>query len=517
MRPLELLRFVKDFLYRRTNWLAFGVGLTFLSGALIQSWTRPLWNDEYFTAAVAEQASTSAMFHALDQGVDLNPPLFHLATRLSTQALGMNRLGLRLPAVLGFTVMLVAIYLFVSGAFPGYRGRICGLTAMMIPVLTGMEYYASEGRAYGLMLGFVSVSLLFWQGSERNWVRALFCGLTFACAVLTHAYAIFVLGPMILAEVVRSLASRRWNWSFLIVPFSGLVSSALVFQHLQRGATANSNDSAASSLDIELFYAQVIQPLSTEIVIILALFAGFWFFIRLEPDSSTNGGREESISPTYVALGLGLFLLPFAIIPLSAAAKLPFTFRYALVGGIGFAFISVGLLLQLDRWRSGSLLIGFAVFASGFAVHDARIFGRYIQNHGPIQDRPAFEDPEAKLLPIFAQDPYLYVEMLFTWPAEKRANLHYVLDYAMVRQMIGPTVADANLTQLFSVREMNVETYAELRQRPGKFLLYYDTSASREAIKGWLLKKLIDDGAPVQLLRRHGDILVYLVTTPGSV
>lgn len=61
-----------------------------------------------------------------------------------------------------------------------------------------------------------------------------------------------------------------------------------------------------------------------------------------------------------------------------------------------------------------------------------------------------------------------------------------------------------------------METYSDLRSHPRQFLLYSDKAAlDRDEIKGWLLKKLLDDRTPVQLLRRHGDILVYLVTIPG--
>jgi hypothetical protein len=102
--------------------------------------------------------------------------------------------------------------------------------------------------------------------------------------------------------------------------------------------------------------------------------------------------------------------------------------------------------------------------------------------------------------------------MLFNWPVQKRTNLHYVLDAPMAQRMMGGSTTEVNIAQFFSVRQLQVETYAELRAKPRQFLLYCDTAMDRDEIKGWLLKKLLDDHTPVQLLRRHGDIFVYLVT-----
>jgi len=65
----------------------------------------------------------------------------------------------RLPYALGFLLMSVCIFRFVSIRCPATYAA----AAMIFPALTGVGYYATEMRAYGLELGAAGVALVAWQ------------------------------------------------------------------------------------------------------------------------------------------------------------------------------------------------------------------------------------------------------------------------------------------------------------------------------------------------------------------
>src|ERR1035438_3090715 len=104
---------------------------------------RRFWYDELFTFYMCRLPSMSAVWSALKDGADLNPPLFYVVTRACQAAFGNSELATRLPAILGFLVMSLCIFHFVSR----FGSRLAGLAAMTFPVITGAYYYASEARA----------------------------------------------------------------------------------------------------------------------------------------------------------------------------------------------------------------------------------------------------------------------------------------------------------------------------------------------------------------------------------
>jgi hypothetical protein len=499
---------VERWIARHCNLLAAATLVLFVAGSLVESEIRPFWNDEYFTIAVAQQPTLKDAAVALEHGVDLTPPLFHLITRWSTQLVGLNRIGLRLPAVAGFGVLLFVLYRFVSRSFgPSY-----GLVAMMIPVLTGFEYYSSEGRGYGLTLGFAALAVLAWQAGETRasgWPRSLACAVALCCSIFCHSYAVFLLLPLAVAEIVRSLLQRRWRlhfWCSMILPVATI---AFVYGQSRHAMSINGSSFPAALGDIRKFYIYLFEPFAMTLTVLIAAFTVL-SLLR----SSPSAGDEPVAHPVAadVVLATGLLLLPVFIVPISMFAKLLFMYRYSAISVIGCAILFAWFLRFLDRWRSPSGVVCLVVIGTVFGIHESRRVMRFALHPQPEQIRRPFEDPDAKNLPVFAQDPYLYLEMLFNWPAEQVANLHYVLDPQLSLHYLEQSGTEANIAQLLPVKKLQVETYAELRAKPRQFLLYYDIAMDRADIKGWLLMKLLDDGIPVQLLRRHGSILVYRVT-----
>ena len=87
---------------------------------------RRLWFDEVYTDYMCRLPDLAAVWSALKEGADFNPPLFYIATRASLSALGGGLLGIRLPAVVGFLVMCSACSgSFRVGVRPATLLRLC--------------------------------------------------------------------------------------------------------------------------------------------------------------------------------------------------------------------------------------------------------------------------------------------------------------------------------------------------------------------------------------------------------
>src|SRR5205085_3389768 len=100
------------------------------------------------------------MWRAARSGADLTPPLNLFLTRAAESVAGRGPVTSRLPAMLGFWTMTVAIFYIVRA-----RSTVllaCG--AALVPWFTQGYRYSTEARGYGVMLGLCG--LLFWSWSE---------------------------------------------------------------------------------------------------------------------------------------------------------------------------------------------------------------------------------------------------------------------------------------------------------------------------------------------------------------
>ena len=137
--------------------------------------------------------------------------------------LGRNELALRFPEILGIILFSWCMYFFVAKRL----GALFGLSAMILPLVTQLEFYAGEARPYGLLLGFCGLALLAWRNAvespQRRVALPLFAT-TLALLVATHAYAIFTVSMFAAAETARCLKNRRRE-TYPLVLFSGRLAS----------------------------------------------------------------------------------------------------------------------------------------------------------------------------------------------------------------------------------------------------------------------------------------------------
>ena len=170
--------------------------------------TRRLWYDEVSTAIVALQPSWIDVWKAFAAGVDAQPPLFSYITRISWLLLGRNELALRIPEILGIILFSWCMFFFVRRRL----GTVFGLSAMILPLLTDLVFYAGEARPYGMLLGACGLALLAWRNAIENPQRRLALPLFAASLTLIvslHAYAIIAVLMFVLTEAARYVWTRK--------------------------------------------------------------------------------------------------------------------------------------------------------------------------------------------------------------------------------------------------------------------------------------------------------------------
>ena len=193
---------------QKKYWFLSGFSALYMIITCLLASRRLLWNDELFTLYTSRLPSFSDIWNALLTGADQIPPFFHLITRASLFLFGINELSVRLPSILGFWLMCICLFHFVSKR----SSALYGFAAMLFPLTTIAFDYAYEARPSALVLGFGGLALVCWQSAATGRYRVLsLCGLaiSLAAALSIHYYAVLLFFPLALGEIVRTLSRRR--------------------------------------------------------------------------------------------------------------------------------------------------------------------------------------------------------------------------------------------------------------------------------------------------------------------
>ncbi len=183
--------------------------------------TQSYWVDEA-QAANELHLSFGAMLHTIGTS-EPNPPLFFVLGWLWTNLFGTAEAGLRSMSALAGTVVIPLAYLCGRELVSKRAGLAAAALVALNPF---MIWYSQEAREYMLLAAFCAASLLFFArclGSPgtRN---LLWWALFSALAVLTHYFAVFLVGP----EAVWLLYRARSRAAVVSVLVVAVVQGALL-------------------------------------------------------------------------------------------------------------------------------------------------------------------------------------------------------------------------------------------------------------------------------------------------
>jgi hypothetical protein len=306
-----------------------------------------------------------SVWGALMSGVDFNPPLFYLLTRLAEHILGEGHIATRLPAILGFWVFCLCLFRFISLRL----SVLSACVSMLFPLVTGAYWYAYEARAHGIVLGFCGIAVISWQaaadGTARRgwWLLALGGSLT--CALLTHSYAFLIFVPIVLGELWRTASRKNLDlpvWTTIVASSAGVLAS-IPFVKQVISEVQPFDFFSASPFKLIVVYGDLLIPAVSVLV-------GWLVLMRFVREKREVYRQEQGLR------GYELVMLwAFVAIPVFeyAAAKLtgaPFLTRYGLATVAGFAgllgvptdkkpAVAIGTLVMLVG-QIGAAFLGFA-------------------------------------------------------------------------------------------------------------------------------------------------------------
>ncbi len=203
--------------------------LYFLAVACL-SHVKLLWLDELITLHIARLNSASAIWHALASGADPNPPFIHLAVMLCRRLFGEHAFALRLPAILGYWVGMLSLYLFLLRRI----SATWALAGTVLSMCMGGFDWSFESRSYAVFYGLAMLAFFAWSRaaepgatrSTRLWSLPVLA-LALAGGLCTNYFAVLAFLPIALGELTRTLSLptrstvrtllQRFDWPVWIV------------------------------------------------------------------------------------------------------------------------------------------------------------------------------------------------------------------------------------------------------------------------------------------------------------
>lgn len=454
--------------------------------------SKPFWFDEIISWYVVRLPSFSAIWNALNENMDSNPPLFYFLVHSSQWAFGQGELATRLPSIICFWLALLFLFVFISRRC----GSLMGYIGILFLCLSVSYQYAFEARPYALVLACCSASLLCWQSAvEGRFRRLALVGLTLSlsAALLSHFYAVLIFLPIMIGEAYRSLRSRNIDWPIWISMAIGTLALVPLIS-MMLGLRVYS----------EFFWS---QPTKRRLVETLSWFYQdpLWvcflalgcFVGLLRPVSSKvlnhkNKPLSWDIPFHEWIAAIILILLPIIGFALAKAVTNAFVFRYFLPATIGVALGLVFLYQHLLKERLWIATIILVVLLSAFIAKQTGDAGDLVSKKPTI-----FRQQAAELLsvanddPLVMSNPLIFLTCLQYASPDFKGRLCLLIDPETVQQQN----MDTEVRVIESLKKwvpMCTEEYHSFLSLHHHFYLLHDPG-------DLLLFQLLDEGFQIKV------------------
>jgi hypothetical protein len=476
----------------------YGVGFfcllmgLFSALAWVGSQGKPLWFDELLGLAAATAPRLQSVYAALAKPVDINPPLYHLVTRLSVSVLGYSASAARLPAFLGILVFLTCLFVFISRRLsPSY-----GVLGALLVLCTQVSEYAWESRPYGMILGLTGLAMLSYQRRiEKRTLTPLivFC-LVCCCLPLTHYYGILVVGPFLAAEAARGFERKQIDWPLVVVAV--LAPSVALFAlhgliHSQKAILSHYHSLGFMAYFTSGFDLTVNLPSWAIWLGIVILVLGSWLASG-ERDPGTGRIRSEFTAPELV-LAASLLSLPFlgAIIGTFTHA---YASRYFIAASAGYAIL-ICYLAASFRPRCAGVALLLSIVATTTIIYDLVHAIKHRHDAQPLASIQSVLDHLE--LPIIFQDPKDYVLARELYPISS-SRFYYAAEPELSIKVIGTDNDDKLMLALASLQPEQLSRLDDMNRKSEYWILVPSSV-------GWLLPCLTTMRAEVEPISIPGD------------
>jgi len=448
--------------------------------SLLISHYRLLWFDEYLMLNTDSVGSLRQLLHIQRTApISLDPFAYHFFAYFSMRLFGANAFALRLPSLLGYLLMQVCLFLFVRRI----ASERAALFAMILPSLLHVEYFAVDGRPYGLQLGLYALVLLCWQTAVRSDSRRTPALITLAVALgitlNTHYFAFLLLIPLYAAEIFRAAQRRKLDLPMLAALGAGTAAMVFVLP-FTKGAAAFREHYIALNVslhDIPLIYRSLLVFPAVlgegigKLAFLAALILAFlWGAVRLVRHPVQTVSKAE-----YVLL-ITLTAVPLFGYLLAAFVTHSIFERYVICATLGMILleaVAVSPLLE-SRWRSRILLGGMVLIFLAHGVQRLRIERRETKQRlaqlvfDPAIKSEIMNSPSGLL---YTQDMATFFFTRFYEPdPEIRSRLALVVSRDQELQIMHQDTYWLQGTHLAECTDSRVVAYESLATEPGEHI-----------------------------------------------
>ena len=445
------------------------------------------WFDEFITMYIAKLGSPRAIWLALYNGADPNPPLSHLLVALSMKLFGTSQLAVRLPAIIAEWFGLAFLFAFL-------RKRVRTLYAacgVLFYMATHAFTYAVEARSYAFILCFAMASLWAWRRTVegRHPARAAsFLGLMLALGISSNYFAVLAFFPIAAGELTRTILRRRIDLRVWLAMAAGALP-LLLYMPLVNHAIAIFAPHAWNKPTgevIELSYTQMMQDIFYPALVLLAVATVVLIAERL---SSNRGWRLSMPAHELVAVATQM-AYPVLGYVLAVARAGMISPRFVLPMCYGFA-IAVALAGHrlFSRWAFTSLV--FLIVCLGYAVSRNSITGFDYQMQREALYRLRDSLPATGTIAV--SDSLLALPLYHYSPSKIAKRIVFPIDFEAIRRYKKEDSPEQNLwagRNLYPIPILPLWQFEQ--QYPG-----YTVVTTQD---NWLLQTLNEEGTPAHQL-----------------
>lgn len=484
--------------------------------SVIAAASKPLWFDEICTQIIARLGNARAIWDALKNAADGQPPLFYLIEAHASTLLRNEEISYRLISIFGLACVLIFVFLFACRRTNAAYALLCS-ALLLVTIL--FDIYAVEARPYSLEVACFALALLCYQRAPAPaWMIVM--GLALALAENLHYYAIFALVPFGAAEAAMLAKTRQIRFAVWLAIISGCVPILWLFPLLRALKITYGEHLLAPASLVRAFaiYGWIFTPQKNVLVvfalatacataILIAIAAAIQSLLR---PSRTRAARTSDPFAHEHVLMLGFLALPFIAYLGAKLAHGALVDRYVLSVVLGIPLAAC----SLHAWLGRRGRIAFTIAAILLiASREARFWMQQDHHIGQLQS-PApraeqmVEAAGYSNLPVVISSPLQYLQLNHYAPPELQPRLVFLVDPPKAIEYDGSDSGDRQMLLLRAYAPLAVEKFADFRAKHLEFLLL---SNGDPRLDWWPARFRAEGHAELQVLESQNPWKLYRV------
>ena len=491
-----------------------------------------LWLDELITVHIAQLGSAGAIWNALGQGADPNPPVTHLLVHYARMVFGDDDLAYRLPSFAGYWIGLVSLFAYLLRRLPG----TWALAGTVLSMAMAAFDYSFESRSYAIFYGLAMLAVFCWSiavdpAARRIWRSVAVAGMVFALAagISTNYFAVLAFFPIAAGELVRTVRHVRMPdrevrrpllkaidfriWIGLAVAGSTLLAYRSMIAHAIRQFAPY----AWNKVSIDEVFDSYTEMVEIVLFPILALFVfALILYFASRQLAPMRGEFRDSVSRRWI----GAVLFPESAglpVPSHEAAAILALMVYPILGYIlasirggmlsprfvipvcfGFAISATLVAFRLFRSLPHAAAVMLCFCAAWFMARESVVAGMYAEQkqafENIVNEMPEAEAAVPSGAPIVISDPLLALTFRHYAPASLGSRVVFPVDFPAIRTFRHDDSPEENLWAGRKVLyAMPILPLASFQHSAGKYLIIGKDG-------NWLVEDLWAHGYPVRRL-----------------